>query len=704
MTDVSQRTSTRLCCGLRCLAGVAVALLLLPLADVAQARNVLANPSFDPDLSGWETRIEGGCDATAKLVMGEAVHGLRFVRIVCRSARQPGRFLLLMTNPKLKAGTRYTLSACVRASQCGYAWIGGGPDWGLRHRLPQDTGGKWVRVSTSFAAKGDGTWPVMILIEDATERLDVDAVQLEAGDVATKFEGPSADVRLVPARFASLFFPGDEVRFTLEVENYATQRRSFEYDWRCRALVGDAGGMGRRSFPTGYHQGHCQVPPQDATSVPITPEGADQLGVYALEVMVRDESGQEFRPDGRFGRIQPPPETGYDRLGINIHVGTDAAAQLVRLLGLGWVRIDWNWSIFEQAGPGKIDFASMESWLTPVEKAGLKALPSLPYAPDWAKTNDGLFNREAHAAYVGRVAARFKGRVHSMDIWNEPESMMATPAQQDFWVEAAKGAYQAIKSVDPAITVVGPSVSVNPGGDCWTDALMKPPRSMGRYFDAWDFHTYPAPRNRRPERSERVSSVDGLSQTLPEIRKLVKGGQVWVTEYGFSTCDPNDPRTRESARNMPVLAPWHVTEEQQGNYLVRQTLLQLAYGIERAFIYQLGPDGEGGFVEEQWGLCRTRGGVTSPKVSFVQIAALARFLSKAKLVGVQIPEPNVRVVNVKTPSGPAMIAWAVEGEADLTVSFGPQGQLADRFGNPQRWEGGKSVRLTEAPVYLTGLR
>ncbi|NCO39628.1 MAG: DUF4838 domain-containing protein [Armatimonadetes bacterium] len=563
-----------------------------------------------------------------------------------------------------------------------------------------DYGFTLFRPALRQQAKETGPWPVIVAVEAPTQQLDVDAVQLEEGEVATQFHGQAASVRLVPAKFGSLFFPGDDTRFALEIENYADQPRHFDFAWRCRSLSAPA-----RDCSAGT--GDAEVAARASRTVPILPHGADRLGAYDLEVVVRGDEEQEYRPDGRFGRIQRPPDAGYDRLGINIHVGTEESAQLVHLLGVGWARIDWNWSIFEQAGAGKIDFTSMESWFTPVEKLGIKALPVLTYPPEWAKTADGLFDRKAHSEYVRQVAARFKGRVHAYDLWNEPESMLATGAQQDFWVEVMKGGYEAIKSVDPTVTVVGPSVSVNSGGDSgWTEALVKPPRSIGRYLDAWDTHTYPAPRSRRPElRHQGVySSVDGLAQSVPEIRPLVKGGQLWVTEYGFTTCNPNDPRTAESARNTPVLAPWEVTEEQQANYLVRQTLLQLAYGIDRAFLYHLGPDGEGGYVEEQFGIARRRGEVLSPKVSFMQLAALTRFLQGAEITGVELPDPNIRVVSLERPEGPAKIAWAAEGEAELAVNLGPRGRLQDPFGNAQPRPAGKSIRLTEAPCYIVEVR
>jgi len=143
-------------------------------------------------------------------------------------------------------------------------------------------------------------------------------------------------VRLVPGRFGSLFFPDEPVRFTLEIENPAAQERRFEFTWRCRSLGAAAPGE------CSSGKGTRVMPAHASARVSILPGGADRLGVYDLDVTVRGEDGREFRPDGRFGRIQPPPATGCDRLGINIHVGTDEAAELVRLLGLGWVRIDWN--------------------------------------------------------------------------------------------------------------------------------------------------------------------------------------------------------------------------------------------------------------------------------------------------------------------------------------------------------------------------
>ena len=60
-----------------------------------------------------------------------------------------------------------------------------------------------------------------------------------------------------------------------------------------------------------------------------------------------------------------------------------------------------------------------------------------------------------------------------------------------------QGGHDAIKSADPTCIAVGPSVGANPGDPGGWVALLQPPLAMGRCLDAWDWHTYPAPRNRR---------------------------------------------------------------------------------------------------------------------------------------------------------------------------------------------------------------
>jgi hypothetical protein len=404
----------------------------------------------------------------------------------------------------------------------------------------------------------------------------------------------------------------------------------------------------------------------------------------------------------------PPPDRDMESLGLNIHVASDNTARLLRRMGIRWARVDWNWGDREPSR-GNIAWDFLGGMVDVAERHGLKLFPVLTYVPAWARQPDGVFLPEDHASYVGRVLSRYRGRIQAFDVWNEPEgdSPMSATKNPALWVADLKAVRQAALTADPNCKMVGIALSGNPGDPgSWNLPLLEPPHSIGQYLDAYDWHSYPAPRNRRPEGTERASSVDGLKEWAPRVRALVAGRGVWITEHGYTTCDPHDPRVVELARSWPAGAPFDVTEKQQGDYLVRQTLLELAHGIDRVFLYQLGPDGPGGSTEDQFGITRARPGASagpdlSAKVAYPRLAAMVQEIAGTHAVRVEIPSPTVRVVRFRRGGTDVVAVWTVEGAADLRFRM-TSGYLSDPFGNRAARQGRFAVRATESPVYLVG--
>jgi len=195
--------------------------------------------------------------------------------------------------------------------------------------------------------------------------------------------------------------------------------------------------------------------------------------------------------------------------------------------------------------------------------------------------------------------------------------------------------------------------------------------------------------------------VDQLAVSVPKVRENAAGQEVWITEYGFSTCDPANPQVIEWSKALPVMAPVPVTEKQQGDYLTRQTLVTLADGVDRAFIYQLGPDGEGGEVEDQWGVTRVRANGISPKVAYVQLGTLVRELAGAKPIRMTSPTPNTRIAWFSTAKGKVAAVWVVKGHEKLSFRV-RIGQIIDPFGNRRIANPRVILDLTESPVYIAG--
>jgi hypothetical protein len=385
---------------------------------------------------------------------------------------------------------------------------------------------------------------------------------------------------------------------------------------------------------------------------------------------------------------EPPRDREMDNLGFNIHVVSEGSAMTLRRLGVRWARIDFNWS-FTTSREG-IPWDFFDKQVSIGELYGLKLLPNLCYVPKWAEKPDKFFDPKDHADYVSKILTRYKGKLPAFQIWNEPPESM-----NKIWLDDAKAIFKAARAADPKCKIAGFAFAANPGEPGGFFTLLTPPISVGRYLDIFDWNNYPAPRNRRPEETSKVSSVEYLKTSVPEIRSLVAGHEVWITEHGFSMCD------LEHNYEIPVIGPLSVTEKQQGDYLVRQLMLEYAYGIDRVFIYQLGPDGTAGDWEAQLGITRGRSNGLSAKIAYVQIGNMVQEIAGAIPAGVEKPAPDYRVVRFRRGSTEVVAVWKIRGSGKLTFRIN-SGYVSDPFGNRTPRNETAAFAISESPVFLVG--
>ena len=166
---------------------------LLVLATVTGAqqapteKNLLPNSSFEESVDGlpseWQWNA-GQAKATLALDDTVARSGLRSVKIVNQTPREPHMYGDLRTSLRVTEGRTYTLSCYVKGAQPGTAWIGTGLKWQFRFPLP--AADEWTRVVGAFEADAD-TATIHIISESPTPALWIDDVQLQPGPRATPY-------------------------------------------------------------------------------------------------------------------------------------------------------------------------------------------------------------------------------------------------------------------------------------------------------------------------------------------------------------------------------------------------------------------------------------------------------------------------------------------------------------------------------------
>lgn len=261
-----------------------------------------------------------------------------------------------------------------------------------------------------------------------------------------------------------------------------------------------------------------------------------------------------------------PPPVVPQCVGVNIHFAGAPARDLDGLAagGFGWIRMDFAWSAIEKVR-GQYDFAAYDTLVAGLAARHIRPLFILDYGNDLYQAGAPR-SSEARAAFARFAAAsvtHFKGKPILWEIWNEPNIGFWKPlpnVAEYGWL--ALETARAIKGADPNAAILAPGTSTIP-----LDFLEGVFRTgLLRYIDAVSLHPY---RGDRPE---------SAAKDYPAVRLLIrkyapKGKSIPLvsSEWGYTALS--------------------VTEEQQGQYLARLWLSNLAEGVRLSIWYDWHDDG-----------------------------------------------------------------------------------------------------------------
>jgi hypothetical protein len=180
-----------------------------------------------------------------------------------------------------------------------------------------------------------------------------------------------------------------------------------------------------------------------------------------------------------------------------ISVQGDAATSIAdaNALGVTWVRRFVRWDQIEPSSSGSYNgsvIGDLDDFITRAHTAKKKVALTVIGTPDWAGGAGDILTAPRdpaqYASFVGRLALRYKGRVQSWEIWNEPDEAEfwhgTTPSPASY-APLLKASYTAIKISDPSTQVVaGPLTGNNYD---FLEGLYA--QGAGGSFDAVGVHT-----------------------------------------------------------------------------------------------------------------------------------------------------------------------------------------------------------------------
>ena len=351
------------------------------------------------------------------------------------------------------------------------------------------------------------------------------------------------------------------------------------------------------------------VPQKASTPAPVTPVFATipehNIPVATVppfiqvppQVPIAEPAVQEVP----IARTPPVPTKSGPRASVGISVGAtlyglsntalDARLDDLVSLGITWLRFDIDWSGVQHTSSTRFDWADTDRIVAHARARNLDLLPVLAFTPAWARVVDCNSDKchpdssSSFATFAAAAATRYGGQgVHAWEIWNEPnisQFWLPRPDAGDY-VVLLKAAYQSIKNVDPAATIVtGSLASTATEGSAISQLdFLEELYAAGAAgnFDAVGYHPYSFPV--LPSQYQSWNAWSKMSETSRNFRSIMSANgdaykKIWITEYGAPTDGPGIIATVDGFN--AGTHPDHVTEDLQARMVTNSVNTLTSY-------------------------------------------------------------------------------------------------------------------------------
>jgi hypothetical protein len=314
--------------------------------------------------------------------------------------------------------------------------------------------------------------------------------------------------------------------------------------------------------------------------------------------------------------------------GVVVPLNTDVntTVQRVQASGARNARIFLSWRLLATlpGGFGGPTLPGYDDVVNRLRASGISTYFVVVQTPTWA-TPSGAAEAPPppvpFAAFLGQLAAHFRGRVLGYEIWNEPDftTFWAGGASPDVYANLLRAAYPAVKAADPAAKV---GVGGLLGNDyTYLDQLYR--QGAGGSFDFVGVHTDEScitddPRVRRRDVDGRISrwSFTGYREVRQTMLDHGDDKPIWMTELGWSTAGGRCPGN-------PAL-PAGVSEAEQASFLTRAyACLAADTYVQVGTWFSLSDFGTAPTVSNRFGLLRSNGSARPAFAAFQRARRVA---------------------------------------------------------------------------------
>lgn len=486
--------------------------------------------------------------------------------------------------------------------------------------------------------------------------------------------------------------------------------------------VGAVSGSGRQQV---------EVPSRSFAVIPLD-AGTMEPGAYF--VGARLVNGEQAHVAYQHVFVMPPAMklSPTSRFGMN--AADISLAWMNYRLGVGWIRFENAKWPFVTAKPGEYAFdGSVAPWhvnldeiIAKYKAMGMSFLPTMFMTPGYLATEKAPTvepsvyppsDLSAYGEFTFQTVARYAGKSHPADVlktadkksglglvsiyelWNEPDlnnmDWGSWRAPYEKYLEMFRFGAEGVKRADPDALIS--SCGLSDYRLATVDKFRTYKYADGKtpldYIDILNVHHYTgrvAPEiatmdinvNRDDDAKKGKHTYEEELQILDKWRKQYKPGMpIWLSEMGYDTG-----------------GPVAVTERTQAAYIVRNTMIALANGVEKVFLFR--ESGSGSNLFWGSGVVRTD---HSFKPSWFTLATLIRQLDGVT-EGRRLlcADRNTWLYEWRRGEETVLSAWTVAGEGKLDLDLG-RCSVTDAFGRSRTAVVEGAVPLSIFPVYISGI-
>ena len=197
-----------------------------------------------------------------------------------------------------------------------------------------------------------------------------------------------------------------------------------------------------------------------------------------------------------------------------------------------YLRCAFSWNGIEPKR-GELHWQFWDTLVKMAEQNHVELIPYVAYTPRWAARDQKEFwkqppsNPQLYADFMFQIVSRYRGRIRSWEIWNEPDNKDYWTGTPEEYAELTMLASKSIRQADPHAVLVLGGIAYGPSR--FFQTLIQACH-LDRYVDIVALHAYP-----ESWLNERMETV--FQRWVPDVVRLLSadasGDALWLNEMGY---------------------------------------------------------------------------------------------------------------------------------------------------------------------------